>query len=480
MAGARSTEPQEVALALAQRIIDETHSTMLRVALATRVLLGCFVLGLSGATLQSLQEETLTMSERENKFLDWLVTKEFPKHDLKIKYFPTVGTNALHRGLTSTVDKKRGDVLLRIPSSMFMSKLSASRSKIGKVLDMLAAVVGEKVVLALHTLYESFQPDSEWKAYLDIMPPLNEMNNVLFWSEQDIALLQCPQEWQCPLIARARKQKNKVAKLFSELQPVMNEFFKPNQFTYDNFAWAYAISLSRSFALNITEKHGHSIVGDKKEDAKNYGMLSLMVPFCDFLNHHNAYPALQFSYDYNDTTKELVVYADKDYKAGEEVMISYGIMTNPDLLITYGFVLPNNAFETVGFALGLDQAKEGDDPLLSHKLKLLKKQQLEPNMQTHIALDGQPSPRFLEGMRIRELAKSYILPASSCGNPDNVPPGQFPPPPPGMKLPPGVPTPPGMPPIGKNMFPPPPNFAQGPPNNFGGNLPKDRNQPRMT
>ena len=66
---------------------------------------------------QALQGELATMSERENKFLDWLVTKEFPKHDLKIKYFPTVGTNALHRGLTSTVDKRRGDVLLRIPSS---------------------------------------------------------------------------------------------------------------------------------------------------------------------------------------------------------------------------------------------------------------------------------------------------------------------------------------------------------------------------
>ena len=47
------------------------------------------------------------MSERENKFLDWLVTKEFPKHDLKIKYFPTVGTNALHRGLTSLSTRKR-------------------------------------------------------------------------------------------------------------------------------------------------------------------------------------------------------------------------------------------------------------------------------------------------------------------------------------------------------------------------------------
>ena len=83
-----------------------------------------------------------------------------------------------------------------------------------------------------------------------------------------------------------------------------------------------------------------------------------MVPFCDFLNHHNAYPALQFSYEYNDTTKELSVYADKDYKAGEEVMISYGIMTNPDLLITYGFVLPNNAFETVGLPLASTKPKK--------------------------------------------------------------------------------------------------------------------------
>ena len=97
---------------------------------------------------------------------------------------------------------------------MFMSKLSASRSKIGKVLDMLTTVVGEKVVLALHTLYESFQPDSEWKAYLNIMPPLNEMNNMLFWSEEDIALLQCPQEWQCPLIAERASRRTRLSNYF--------------------------------------------------------------------------------------------------------------------------------------------------------------------------------------------------------------------------------------------------------------------------
>ena len=70
---------------------------------------------------------------------------------------------------------------------------------------------------------------------------------------------------------------------------MMHEFFEANQFTYENFAWAYAISLSRSFALNITEKYGHSIVTTEKAKAKDFGILSLMVPFCDFLNHHNSY-----------------------------------------------------------------------------------------------------------------------------------------------------------------------------------------------
>ena len=405
---------------------------------------------------ENKQTTTSDLSESEVKFLKWLDSKDIPKHDLEIKYFPTIGTKVLHRGLTSKVDKKRGDLLLQIPSSLFMSKLSASRSKIGKVLDMLSDVVGEKVVLALHTLYEKYQPNSEWREYLDIMPKMNELDHMLFWSEQDIALLQCPEEWQCPIIARVRKQRKKVGKLYTELQPVMHEFFEANQFTYENFAWAYAISLSRSFALNITERYGHSIVTTEKEKAKDFGILSLMVPFCDFLNHHNSYPALQFAYDYDDKTKFLKIYADNDYIAGEEIFISYGIMTNPDLLVTYGFVLPNNAYETVGFGLGLDQATEQEDALLNDKMALLKRQQLEADMQTHVALDGQPSPRFIEGMRIRELTRKDVLPDSgSCGTPDNVPPSQFPPPPPGMQFPPGVTPPPGM-----QMPPPlPPNVA---------------------
>ena len=47
------------------------------------------------------------------------------------------------------------------------------------------------------------------------------------------------------------------------------------------------------------------------------------------------------------------MHADQKYSVGDEVFISYGILTNPDLLNTYGFIMLDNPFETVGFKLNL-------------------------------------------------------------------------------------------------------------------------------
>ena len=52
--------------------------------------------------------------------------------------------------------------------------------------------------------------------------------------------------------------------------------------------------------------------------------------------------APQFAYEFNDTNGELEVFADADYAAGDQVFISYGILTNPDLMISYGFAMPDN------------------------------------------------------------------------------------------------------------------------------------------
>ena len=393
--------------------------------------IACLLFLLAQPTLSATLEEDVgvpPLSASDTKLLEWLHKNSFHPEGLELAYFPPLnpGDAGYHRGLKATKDFKRGDLMLKIPKRFFMSYLSGIQSKIGKVLGLLKDAVGEKVVLALHFLYERVHNGGDdgadsWGPYVNIAPDQTDLGHLLFWSEADLGLLQCPEEWQCPVLERVRKQRKKVNTLYTQLRPVMTEFFPKGEFTYDNFAWAYATTLSRAFSLNITERYGHTLVGEKKEDGKGHGLISLMVPFCDFLNHHNSRPALQFAYDYNDTAKELRAYADQDYKKGEEVFISYGIMTNPDLMMTYGFAMPNNAYETVGFALGMDQMSPTQiaaDPLLPKKLALLTRQKLDPGMQTHVALDGQPSPRFLEGMRIRELSVKHVLPSESCGPPD--------------------------------------------------------------
>ena len=72
--------------------------------------------------------------------------------------------------------------------------------------------------------------------------------------------------------------------------------------------------------------------------------------------------------------------------------ISYGILTNPELLLNYGFVMPDNVYETAG--LGFELENNDDETA-----KLLKRYDL--HTKTHVSLTGNPSPEFIAAMRIK-------------------------------------------------------------------------------
>ena len=52
-----------------------------------------------------------------------------------------------------------------------------------------------------------------------------------------------------------------------------------------------------------------------------------------------------------------------------QVFISYGALSNSDSLLHYGFIQPNNMYETVGLDMALDPA----DAHFQHKTELLSK-----------------------------------------------------------------------------------------------------------
>jgi hypothetical protein len=66
-----------------------------------------------------------------------------------------------------------------------------------------------------------------------------------------------------------------------------------------------------------------------------------MCPFMDYFNHSDV------GCDPQANSKGYSVTADRGYKAGEEIFISYGSHTNDFLLVEYGFILDSNKNDSI-------------------------------------------------------------------------------------------------------------------------------------
>lgn len=66
-----------------------------------------------------------------------------------------------------------------------------------------------------------------------------------------------------------------------------------------------------------------------------------MCPFMDYFNHSDV------GCDPQSDSKGYSVTADRDYRAGEEVYVSYGSHTNDFLLVEYGFILDSNKNDSI-------------------------------------------------------------------------------------------------------------------------------------
>lgn len=114
----------------------------------------------------------------------------------------------------------------------------------------------------------------------------------------------------------------------------------------DQEMWRLAVSIVHSRGMSL--ECGIHADGSVREPF-------VVVPFADFLNHTPAWPT-PFTWDWRGDEGEggdgggggaVCVWATTDVAAGEEALISYGDERSNDSLMTYyGFVLPDNPYET--------------------------------------------------------------------------------------------------------------------------------------
>ncbi|KAG6101070.1 hypothetical protein E4U30_003158 [Claviceps sp. LM220 group G6] len=104
--------------------------------------------------------------------------------------------------------------------------------------------------------------------------------------------------------------------------------------TVDLYQWAYCIFASRSFRPSL-------VLIDARRKALPAGVamddFSMLLPLLD-VGNHDMTVHVRWELDHHAEQCSLLV--DKDHQPGEQVFNNYGLKTNAELLLGYGFMVP--------------------------------------------------------------------------------------------------------------------------------------------
>ena len=348
------------------------------------------------------------------------------------------------------------------------------------------AVLDSQALLSLRLLLQ-YQQQHEWKKsaaanadklhWDSFLSGLPKPASVCFYSQSELAELQIPVE--SPVFAARGQQLDTITEsylAFDELLKSKPEYASlfPSGFTERWYRWAYGIVLNTAVEVPIRDEEGAR------------GALLVLVPALDHINHANPpYQNAALRWNYDDAADaaaveagkafvasgpnpdgshrhgvsrgsgSLSLYAVRDLKAGEELVITYGSLTaiplltnttknstehteqqgrqrhsgetneshftadsffqqvglsNSQLLVHYGLALPSNEYERVALDIGLDADTVG---VAEHHYDVLelKRQIIDLNELDHgtlVGLDGRLDPFFIQALRTKHLTQEDL------------------------------------------------------------------------
>ena len=334
-------------------------------------------------------------SNTDTALLTWMRHRGFATNQLLVE--PHTFASPTRRGMRATADLKSGDVLLAVPGELILGISSGLASSIGPRLARLKGVP-DFGVLAVHLMYETSLGDqSKFAPYIlnvENPPPpslccstepLSDFERhymcQLFHDSDDEAAAgpsrepgHLPYHRRCHFVEEIERQQRALLPAFQMLDQSLfaadRQTFPAHVFTLKAFARACATVVSRSFTITVSEAGGGLGLfngGTGQRAARGHGFrTSVLVPFADLFNHDANSPYVRKAinnkltggvppvpgqrasvgcYGWSDTRESFIVRADRDYKAGEEVLFSYGRHDSRGLASKYGFVQPSNQYD---------------------------------------------------------------------------------------------------------------------------------------
>ena len=298
-------------------------------------------------------------------------------------------------GLKVTRDINEGEQVIRIPQKAMMSVDTAKASSIGTLIekDPLLQTMAN-VVLAVHLLIERNSPASIWEPYINTLP--HSYTTVLYYSSHQFEQLR-----GSPAFEDALKQYKFVARQYAYFYRLFANTLLKDYLTYDEYRWAVSTVMTRQ-----------NLVPGRDSGAP----VNTLIPMWDLANHDNGV----LSTDFDPETPATVCLAHREFKAGEQFTIFYGVRANCDLLIHNGFVFPDSQTDCLTVKLGVAKT----DPLAALRLKLLEKLKIQNTTKFYVNRTEEPlDSKLVAFLRVLQMDQPTLEEYSSledCGQLSNI------------------------------------------------------------
>lgn len=297
---------------------------------------------------QKLPPQCLCFEPSTISFVKWMNSKNWTNETkLRVATFPATG-----RGVLSLQSFQQDDALIEVPLELMITYRTLESSRIFKwFMSKCFIVLSIHELLALFVLFERhLEEQSEWYNYLSFLPKDGEITLPWFCSSEEIErvpeeIKNCVKE----CIGNMEESWKRISAVFKE-----NTFCQHCKLdvghvvTYDCYVWAYAIVNTRAVYIDPVEIRNMS--GTSIEKYLSDEPTMALCPYIDMFNHSSS-ATVKAVLKTNETMPKYCLYIGNQVGKYEEIFISYGGHDNKKLLCQYGFILPDNQFDSVEFSL---------------------------------------------------------------------------------------------------------------------------------
>lgn len=310
--------------------------------------------------LKSEESDTLILLK------SWLLQYSFSSLDLIPTNFPITG-----RGLKTLRDIRKNEILVKLPIRMLITTSTMSDCDI-KVLFSKNRSYNAHYILSIFIIYEEhLETLSKWYPYIKSLPryfstptfctPTEKKYLPIFIKDQEHKIAKDFILLIGDLDLLKEKEKNYCPHCNIPLDKII---------TFNKYKWAYYAVNTRSVYINEKEIPNNVI---KVESPNNLAL----APFLDLFNH-DIKASVEVSVTMDEhKNKFYQINTLKSFEKNSQVFINYGPHSSLKLYTDYGFFIPNNPLDEVGFTI-LDI--QSSNAILEYALKFILTNKFNENM----------------------------------------------------------------------------------------------------